>query len=99
MTQQAVRKAVRALGLTCSFNVDTREYRVNLPQPYGTEATSYYTEDGKDAIDTAKRIALKMPPSTEARVAAWIEAFTVYMLSEKFQGFEWVCAGCNLDID
>lgn len=50
MTQKKFIVAIRKTGAT--VNVRDGEYRVNIPK--GKESTAYYTDDGSDALATAK---------------------------------------------
>lgn len=50
------RKAVQALGLTCSWDSYAREFRINYQG--GVEATAYYTNDHEDAVGTAQAMAV-----------------------------------------
>jgi len=58
-TQTQFKSAIRALGFIVS--VEDGEYRVTLPvRCYGgdseaAETEAYYTNDGQDALDTAKQ--------------------------------------------
>lgn len=54
MTDKELKLAIKALDMTVRKIVETGEYRVNFVQPIGTEATSYYTDDKEDALNTAK---------------------------------------------
>lgn len=54
MTKKDTLLAIRALGATARWDPAWGEYRVNLPAPYGTEATAYYTPDDEDAVGTAR---------------------------------------------
>lgn len=55
MTRTEAKAAIREMGMTLSFNSETREYRVNFKD--GKEETAYYTEDLHDAVMTASRMA------------------------------------------
>lgn len=56
MTVKEALRSIRALGLTANRTPDN-EFRVNLPRPYGTEATAYYTSDAEDAVGAAMEMA------------------------------------------
>lgn len=53
LTVLATKDEIRATGCTARYK--DGEWRVNLPG--GTEATAYYTNDGDDAIATARCMA------------------------------------------
>ncbi|MHB1059792.1 MAG: hypothetical protein ACYC0F_18105 [Rhodanobacter sp.] len=45
--------AIRIMGMAARY--EDGEYRINYPR--GTEATAYYTDDAKDALQTARQMA------------------------------------------
>jgi hypothetical protein len=47
LTIKQVKDACKAIGVPCQWKPETREFVVN----------GYFTDDGQDAIDTAKRMA------------------------------------------
>lgn len=55
MTRREIKAGVEALGMKVRWTGNGREMRVNFPG--GGESTAYYTEDGEDAIGTAKAMA------------------------------------------
>lgn len=52
---RATRQLVQMLGLTCRYNPNLREFRVNFKN--GAEATAYYTPDRDDALQTARAMS------------------------------------------
>ncbi len=50
-TVKSALAAIRAMGATAG-RTSYAEFRVNIPS--GTEATAYYTQDGADAVATAR---------------------------------------------
>lgn len=66
MTLDELKKAVRDLGMSISYNVDTQEYRVNFKG--GTAATAYFTTDRQDALETAKKMARYMESKMTEKV-------------------------------
>lgn len=46
--------SLRAMGCKATWNIDSREYRVTLPdlEPHREEAIAYYTSDAEDALHT-----------------------------------------------
>jgi hypothetical protein len=52
MTFREAREIIKTMG--CTLHVQDGEYRVNLFK--GTEETAYYTDDLRDAINTAARM-------------------------------------------
>lgn len=96
LTRQTVISAIRAMGLTCNWKPATNEYRVNLIKADGgTEGTSYYTNDGQDAIDTARMMAQSRPKTNQMLTQEWIDALRSMLSSSKFTGFEIMCTGCG----
>jgi hypothetical protein len=63
---QSVIAVVKSFGMTCAWKPDTREYRVNFKG--GSEDSAYYTQDGQDAIDTARILA------RSAELKVWLDA-------------------------
>lgn len=64
--------AIRAIpGVTARWNADTKEYRVNLID--GDEATTYYTTDAEDALDTAEHMARNAQQRRLDAIAAKLE--------------------------
>ena len=55
LTFAQLRLALRALGLTVTYNGRWQEYRVNFL--CGAEATAYYTDDKLDALETGRDMA------------------------------------------
>jgi hypothetical protein len=71
MTVKATIAAVRALGMCCSHNAGAKEFRVSHPRVRGTnpadiEATAYYTNDGEDAVSTARTMSQPRPDASPA---------------------------------
>ena len=60
LRKQDVVDQVKALGLRAKWQAEWNEWKVNYPG--GEEATAYYTSDGQDAIDTARRMAKEGKP-------------------------------------
>lgn len=61
MSIQNTLDIIRAMGMNVTWNADTREYRVTFPaweirDVKTREAFAYYTNDGQDAIKSARSI-------------------------------------------
>jgi hypothetical protein len=61
MRVKDVQTSVRKLGLTCSWNSDFKEFRVDYKRddPRWTSESSYHTNDSDDAVGTAKLMAVR----------------------------------------
>lgn len=57
MTIQQTIQAIRAMGLSCNWNAEYQEFRVNYAKRFDsrwTKDSAYFTNDKDDAIATAK---------------------------------------------
>jgi hypothetical protein len=56
---KAVKHLVSVLGLDCAYSHDYSEYRVSFKEakPGDNEDSAYYTNDGDDALETARIMA------------------------------------------
>jgi hypothetical protein len=57
VSNRAIARAIRTMGLTANVRRGSSEWRINYPEKRGgTEQTAYYTEDRLDALFTAQHM-------------------------------------------